>query len=98
MEKYRIDPSKGIEFGLYSLGDHMKNPENGKKVSSKERIKEIIELSKLAEQAGIDVFSVGESHQSHFTTQGHAVVLGAIAQATERIKIASSSTVLSVHD
>src|SRR5699024_11850430 len=49
-------------------------------------------------KACIDVFSVSESHQRHFTTQGHAVVLGAIAQATETIKITSSYTVLSVHD
>lgn len=25
MEQYRIEPSKGIEFGLYSLGDHIPN-------------------------------------------------------------------------
>lgn len=98
MEKFRMDQAKGMEFGLYSLGDHMINPLDGQKLTAEARIKQLIELSQIAEQAGIDVFSVGESHQSHFTTQGHAVVLGAIAQATEKIKIASSSTVLSVHD
>lgn len=98
MEQYRIDQSKGIEFGLYSLGDHIPNPLTGEWISSQQRIKEIIELSKLAEQAGIDVFGVGESHQTYFTTQAHTVVLGAIAQATEKIKITSSATVLSVSD
>lgn len=68
MEKYRIDPAKGMEFGLYSLGDHMMNPLDGKKLSAEERINQIIDMSKLAEEAGIDVFSVGESHQTHFTT------------------------------
>ncbi len=52
----------------------------------------------MAEQAGIDFFSVGEGHQDYFTTQGHTVVLGAIAQATEKIKIASSSTIISTLD
>ena len=98
MKMNRINEANGMEFGLYSLGDHMMNPINGQKVSAEQRLKEIVELSKYAEQAGIDVFSVGESHQRHFATQGHAVVLGAIAQATEKIKITSSSTVLSVHD
>ncbi|MDW0113348.1 LLM class flavin-dependent oxidoreductase [Sporosarcina saromensis] len=98
MEQYRIDPSKGIEFGLYSLGDHIPNPLTGETISAQQRIKELIELSKLAEQAGIDVFGVGESHQKYFTTQAHTVVLGAIAQATEKIKITSSATVLSVSD
>ncbi|MGY0693714.1 LLM class flavin-dependent oxidoreductase [Virgibacillus sp. FSP13] len=98
MENYRIDPSKGLEFGLYTLGDHLPNPLTGERISAEQRIHEIIELAKLAEQAGIDFFSVGESHQEYFATQAHAVVLAAIAQATEKIKIASSSTIISTSD
>src|SRR5699024_9786117 len=98
MKTYRIDESKGMEFGLYSLGDHMMNPLTGKRISEQERVKQLIELAQLAEQAGIDVFSVGERHQTYFISQAHTVILSAIAQATEEIKLASSSTVLSVHD
>ncbi|WP_242308709.1 LLM class flavin-dependent oxidoreductase [Bacillus cereus group sp. BfR-BA-01331] len=98
MEKYRIDTSKGIEFGLYSIGDHILNPHDGWKISAEKRIHELIETAKLADEAGIDVFAVGESHQAHFTTQAHTVILGAIAQATKNIKIASSATVLSTSD
>ena len=98
MDKYRIDQSKGIEFGLYSLGDHIPNPLTGERISAQQRIQELIKASQLAEQAGIDVFAVGESHQSYFTTQAHTVVLGAIAHATSKIKLASSATVLSVSD
>ena len=98
MEKYRIDQSKGMEFGLYTLGDHIPNPLTGERISAEQRIHEIIELAKLAEQAGIDFFSVGESHQEYFTTQAHSVVLAAIAQATSKIKIASSSTIISTSD
>nr|WP_263326971.1 LLM class flavin-dependent oxidoreductase [Neobacillus sp. Marseille-Q6967] len=98
MEKYRIDKSKGLEFGLYTLGDHMPDPKTGDRISAKQRIHEIIELAKLAEQAGIDFYGVGESHQQYFTTQAHTVVLSAIAQATEKIKIGSSSTIISTLD
>ncbi|MDL4842975.1 LLM class flavin-dependent oxidoreductase [Aquibacillus rhizosphaerae] len=98
MEKYRIDQSKGMEFGLYTLGDHLPNPLTGERISAEQRIHEIIELAKLADQAGLDFFSVGESHQEYFATQAHAVVLSAIAQATENIKIASSSTIISTSD
>ena len=87
-----------MEFGLYSLGDHTVNPLTGERISAQQRIQELIEMSQLAEQAGIDVFGVGESHQTHFTTQAHTVLLGAIAQATSKIKVTSSSTVLSVSD
>ncbi|MDN7242150.1 LLM class flavin-dependent oxidoreductase [Planococcus sp. N028] len=98
MEKYRMDSKKGLEFGLYTLGDHIPDPATGERISAGERIREIIELAKLAEQAGIDFFSVGESHQEYFVTQAHTVVLGAIAQATEKIKISSSSTIISTSD
>ncbi|MFE9079130.1 LLM class flavin-dependent oxidoreductase [Bacillus mobilis] len=98
MEKYRMDTSKGIEFGLYSIGDHVLNPHNGEKISAEQRIHELIDTAKLADEAGLDVFAVGESHQTHFTTQAHTVILGAIAQATKNIKIASSATIISTSD
>ncbi|GAA0604634.1 LLM class flavin-dependent oxidoreductase [Virgibacillus siamensis] len=98
MEKYRINPDNGLEFGLYTLGDHLPDPTTGERISAQQRIHEIIELAQLAEQAGIDFFSVGESHQNYFTTQAHSVVLSAIAQATEKIKISSSSTIISTLD
>lgn len=98
MEKYRIDQSKGLEFGIYTLGDHLPNPLTGDRVSAEERVKEIIDYAKLADEAGLDFFSVGESHQEYFATQAHAVVLSAIAQATKNIKIASSSTIISTSD
>lgn len=98
MEKYRIDQSKGLEFGIYTLGDHLPDPISGERISAAQRLQELVEYAKLADQAGIDFFSVGESHQEFFATQAHAVVLSAIAQATENIKIGSSSTIISTSD
>ena len=63
----QIDTSNGIEFGLYTLGDIVTNPHTGVRMSEKERIDQIIEMALLAEQAGMDVFQVGESHQEHFS-------------------------------
>lgn len=54
MEQYRINADNGLEFGLYTLGDHLANPETGSRISAKQRIREIIDLAQLAEQAGID--------------------------------------------
>lgn len=98
MERYRIDQTKGLEFGIYTLGDHLPNPITGERISAEQRIHEIIEYAKIAEQAGVDFFSVGESHQDYFATQAHTVVLSAIAQATKKIKIGSSSTIISTLD
>lgn len=93
-----IDLTNGIEFGIYSLGDLMRNPHNGQMLSEKERVKEFIEIAKMSEQAGIDVFDLGESHQDYFVSQAQTVILSAIVQATSKIKIASAASLLSVHD
>lgn len=98
MEKFRIDQNKGLEFGIYTLGDHLPNPITGERISAGERIQEIINYAKLAEEAGVDFFSVGESHQEYFATQAHTIVLSAIAQSTSKMKIASSSTIVSTSD
>lgn len=98
MNKYSFDPSKGLEFGIYTLGDHLPNPITGKRISAQERIKQIIQYAELAEQAGLDFFSIGESHQDYFATQAHTVVLAAIAQATRTIKLGSSATIISTSD
>lgn len=97
-EKYGIDSSKGLEFGLYTLGDHIADPATGKRVSPQERIQQFIEMATLADQAGLDVFSIGESHQEYFVSQAHAVILAAIAQATKNIRISSASTIVSTSD
>jgi alkanesulfonate monooxygenase SsuD/methylene tetrahydromethanopterin reductase-like flavin-dependent oxidoreductase (luciferase family) len=98
MAEYRINPDAGLEFGMYSLGDHLPNPSTGERVTAGERVREFVEYAKAAEQAGFDFFSLGESHQEYFASQAHAVILGAIAQATEKIKIGSTSTILSTSD
>lgn len=98
MEKFRINPDKGLEFGVYTLGDHLADPRTNTRVSAQGRLKQIIEMAIFTEDVGLDFFSVGESHQEFFTTQAHTVLLGAIAQATKTIKLGSSSTIISTLD
>ncbi|MGC3022535.1 MULTISPECIES: LLM class flavin-dependent oxidoreductase [unclassified Brevibacterium] len=98
MDQVGIDPGQGLQFGMYSLGDHLPNPADGTRVSAGERIREFVGYAQAAEQAGFDFFSVGESHQEFFASQAHAVILGAIAQATNTIRIGSTSTIVSTSD
>ena len=98
MQDYRINPKNGLEFGLYSLGDHMPDALTGERISAKERVDQIVQEAVLAEQAGLDFFSIGESHQKYFVGQAHAVMLGAVSQATEKIKIGSAATIVSTSD
>ncbi|MFC9441633.1 MULTISPECIES: LLM class flavin-dependent oxidoreductase [Brevibacterium] len=98
MKELNFDPSQGLQFGMYTLGDHLPNPADGSRVSAGERIREFVAYAKAAEEAGFDFFSVGESHQEYFASQAHAVILGAIAQATSSIRVGSTSTILSTSD
>lgn len=93
-----IDMSNGMEIGLYTLGDHLPNPHTGKRISAEQRLNEIVEMAQLAEEAGLDVFQIGESHQDYFVTQAHLVLLSNIARATNKIKLSSGSTIISTSD
>ncbi|WP_227939364.1 LLM class flavin-dependent oxidoreductase [Alkalihalobacillus deserti] len=88
----------GIEIGLYTLGDIGSDLHTGKTISARQRVKEIIEAAKLADEAGLDVFGVGEHHRLDYAVSAPQVVLAAIAQVTKRIKLTSATTVLSTVD
>lgn len=98
MADYRIHPENGLEVGIYTLGDRMPDPTTGKISSEKQRIDELVEEATYAEQAGLDYYGLGESHQQYFTNQAHTVILGAIANATQNIKIGSAASIVSTTD
>jgi probable LLM family oxidoreductase len=89
---------EGIEIGLYTLADIGPDPHTGKAVSTQQRVKEIIEAAKLADEAGLDVFGVGEHHRLDYAVSAPPIVLAAIAQVTKRIRLTSATTVLSTVD
>src|SRR3954463_13398027 len=67
-------------------------------VSPEQRIRQLIEEVELADQLGLDVFAVGEHHRPDYAVSAPAVVLGAAAVRTERIRLSSAVTVLSSDD
>lgn len=89
---------KKIEFGIYTLGDLARDPFAGSMISPQKRIQEVIESAKLAEDAGLDLFGVGEHHRLDYAVSSPAIVLAAIARETKRIKLTSAATVLSTAD
>lgn len=102
MNKQPILPTfnteNGIEFGIYTLGDHLPNPKTGERIPASQRIEEMIELAKFSEELGFDIFQLGESHQEHFVSQAHLIILAAIARETKNIKLSSAVTTISVLD
>ena len=66
--------------------------------SSSERLQRLIEQIEIADQIGLDVFGVGEHHRRGFLDSAPAVILGAAAARTKRIRLTSAVTVLSAAD
>lgn len=87
-----------MQIGLYSLSDLSTFGTQGQRVDAHTRIKETIAAAKLAEQAGIDIFGVGEHHRLDFAVSTPTVVLAAIAASTSTIRLTSAVTVLSTAD
>ncbi len=83
-----------MELGFFSLSDI--NPDSGDTAQS--RIDDIIDYGKLAERHGLDIYGVGEHHGPAFAVSSPAVLLSAVAQATSRIRLATTATVLTVLD
>ncbi|WP_102716298.1 LLM class flavin-dependent oxidoreductase [Paenibacillus castaneae] len=88
----------GFEFGLYTLGDLSADPVTGHSITASKRLKEIIAAAKLADEAGLDLFGVGEHHRLDFAVSSPPVVLAAIAGVTKRIRLVSATTVLGTAD
>jgi probable LLM family oxidoreductase len=80
-----------MELGVYTFAEL--NEEDGVG-----RMRDLLEEIDLAEQVGLDVFGIGEHHRPDFAVSAPAVVLGAAAARTSRIRLTSAVTVLSSDD
>ncbi|MDQ6595808.1 LLM class flavin-dependent oxidoreductase [Bacillus salipaludis] len=87
-----------MEIGIYTLADLGPNPHTGKTISAHQRLKEIIQAAKMADELGLDVFGVGEHHRLDYAVSAPAIVLSAVSQVTKRIKLTTTTTVLNTID
>ena len=67
-------------------------------VSQSDRLRDLLEEIEHADQAGLDVFGVGEHHRKEFLDSAPAVILAAAAARTKRIRLTSAVAVLSAAD
>ena len=87
-----------MEIGICTFGDVDTHPVTKEKISTEQRIKNLVEEAELADQVGIDVFAVGEHHRPDYSVSAPAIVLAAAAMKTKNIKLSSAVTVLSSDD
>ena len=87
-----------MELGVYTFGDLFVDPVTGESRTPRQKLRETVELARLAEEVGLDVFAVGEHHRLDMVISSPAVVLAAVAEATERIKLSPATTLLNTLD
>src|SRR5213594_3376489 len=72
--------------------------ENSRAVNAAERLRQLVQQIEHADEVGLDAFGVGEHHRREFLDSAGAVILGAAAARTQRIRLTSAVTVLSAED
>jgi probable LLM family oxidoreductase len=87
-----------MELGLYTFGDITPDPSTGRAITVPQRYAEVLAAAKLADEAGLDVFGLGEHHRLDLPISSPAAVMAAIAAATKRIRLTSAVTILSTLD
>jgi probable LLM family oxidoreductase len=87
-----------MELGITTFAEMTPDPKTGRVISAEERLREVMDEIELTDQVGLDVYGVGEHHRPDFAVSSPAVVLGAAAVKTKRIRLTSAVSVLSSDD
>lgn len=87
-----------LELGITTFAEVMEDPETKKTISYDERIRQVVDEIKLADDLGLDYFGIGEHHRKDFAASAPHMILAAAAPITKKIKLGSAVTVLSSED
>ncbi len=91
------DAAPGFEVGIFTFGELTRDA-HGTPIAPAQRLADILEWARVADQAGLDVFGVGEHHREDFAISSPHMVLSAAAVQTQNIRLTSTVTVLSSAD
>jgi len=84
-----------MEIGIDSFASAMYGSQT---LSSVDAMEQLLDRISLADEAGLDVFGIGEHHKKEFLDSAPAVILAAAAARTKNIRLTSAVTVLSTSD
>jgi len=87
-----------MELGISTFGEVAPDSGAGKAVNAHQRVQELLEEVKLADEVGLDVYSFGEHHRPDFVVSAPEIMMAAAAAITKNIKLSSSVIVLSSAD
>ncbi|WP_410813974.1 LLM class flavin-dependent oxidoreductase [Micromonospora sp. 067-2] len=87
-----------MKFLLITLITHLPDPVTGRRKSTTERFREVVDNAVLGEELGFDGYGVGERHERPFISSSPPVVLSHIAARTSTIRLFTAVTTLSLLD
>lgn len=87
-----------MQIGIDSFVATAPDPVTGAVLGPAERLANLLEEIELADRMGVDTFGIGEHHRAEYVDSAPAVILGAAAARTTRIRLTSAVTVLSAAD
>jgi probable LLM family oxidoreductase len=93
-----VTENQDMELGLITFADMDPEILPGRGLQAHQRIRDLMEEIRLADQLGLEVFGVGEHHRPDYAVSAPAIILGAAAMITSKIKLSSAVTVLSSDD
>ena len=88
---------ENLKFGLDTFGD-TQHDDAGNPISAGQTIRNVVDQAVLADELGLDYFSIGEHHRDDFAISSPDTVLAGIATRTKNIILGTGVTVLSSDD
>ena len=87
-----------MEIGIDSFAAYVTDESGNPVGTAAQAMNELLQRIQLADEKGLDIFSIGEHHRKEFLDSANTVILAAAAGMTQRIKLSSAVTVLSAAD
>ena len=91
--------TKKVERGIGMFGDITFDVVTNKPTQTmQDRLLDIVEQIKRADELGVDIFSAGEHHRPDYAISSPEILLAALATVTKTITLASGVSVISSTD
>src|SRR3954452_21275912 len=87
-----------MQFGVFTVSDVTTDPTTGRTPTEAERVKALVAIAEKAEEAGLDVFALGEHHNPPFVSSSQTTTLAHIAARTTTLQLSTSTTLITTND
>src|SRR5690349_24958313 len=92
-----ISAEEPVQFGIFSVSDITRDPVSGQTPTEAERIDAIVQIAQKTEEAGLDVFAIGEHHNPPFFSSSPTTLLAYIAATTKKLIVTTSTTLITTN-